>query len=376
MRLLSYKLTVLTPIHIYSGETYRPINYMINKSNMVDIFDEMDVIKSIKNNQMLNDELLRNMSLTNKRTEYHKNLDYFIDKGIVDKSILNERKVEANNRVKNLKAQEINKTMRNIQGTFIPGSTIKGIIRTAIIYDYLLSKGIDFVKEALLSIRNTRFNINIDDYIIFGNGQSGRIEKEISKDPFRFISVKDINMINNKVEIYEESIFNIDGFIPGNVIETIKEGDSSEEFAFEIRTNFNISRRFNQEILKYFTSDEILRVLYQYSNDIIEDEIEYFKINKNDDLNSKEIIEKLQEIKNKNSLSAPVLRIGKSTGYKSHTVALAIKKMDKEYYLKSAKSIAKPFKYNRNFEYPKTRKIINGYVSPKLLGFAIVEKVN
>lgn len=374
MRLLSYKLTVLTPIHIYSGETYRPLNYFINKDNMVQIFDEMDVIKSIKNNQMLNDELLRNMTMTNKRTEYHKNLDYFIDKDIVDKSILNKRKVEANNRVKNLKGQEINKTMRNIQGIFIPGSTIKGIIRTAIIYDYLLSKGIDFVKKAILSISNTKSNI--DDYIIFKNEQSGRIEKDIAKDPFRFISVKDINMINNKVEIYEENIFNIDGFIPGNVIETIKEGDSSEEFAFEIRTNFNISRKFNQEILKYFSNDEILRVLYQYSNDIIEDEIEYFKNNKNADLNSKEIIEKLQEIKSKNSLSTPVLRIGKSTGYKSHTVALVIKKMDKEYYLKSAKSIAKPPKYNKNFEYPKTRKIINGCVSPKLLGFAIIEKVN
>lgn len=132
---------------------------------------------------------------------------------------------------------------------------------------------------------------------------------------------------------------------------------------------------YNEEIIAYFKEEELLRVLYQYSKDIIDDEIEYFKKNKFPLFNSKEVIESLQEIKTINSKESPVLRLGKGKGYKSNTVALAIKKLDKDYYMREINRIAKPPKYNKNYEYPKTRKFIGSTISPKLLGFTILEKV-
>ena len=80
-------------------------------------------------------------------------------------------------------------------------------------------------------------------------------------------------------------------------------------------------------------------------------------------------------MQDKNSIETPVIRIGKGKGYKSNTVGLAIKKMDKDYYLKEIKNIANPYKYDNNYEFPKTRKFVSSQLSPKLLGFAILEKV-
>lgn len=378
---MGYKITALSPIHIYSGDICRPINYMVDKDNYLFIFDEIDVINSVKESELLNDELLRNLSLTSKREEYYKNLDYFIDKGIVDENIFTKYKVKASNKVGNIKGKEIYRTMRNIQGILIPGSTIKGTIRTAVFYDYLVNKGIDYIKEAVNILKDRKnYRMDIDDYVLYGS-YNGRIKQDISKDPFRFLSVKDINMIKSQVDIYEESIYNINSFFSGNVVETIREKNFSEEFDFEIRTNKKTINRYKKDIIKYFNEEEILRVLYEYGKDIIEDEIEYFEKHKNPLLNSKELIEFLQDIQRKNSKKSPIIRIGKSTGYKSHTIALAIKKLDKNYYLKEIKRIAKPliartFKYDKRYEFPKTRKIVGSPISPKLLGFAIVEKVD
>lgn len=372
---MAYRLKTLSPVHIHSGESIKSINYMV-KDNEVLIFNEDDVIKSVKQQELLNDELLRGFATSStRRKEYNKTLDYYINKGIIEQSIVNKCKVKGRNNVEDLSGQEINRAMLNLQGPYVPGSTIKGVVRTAILYDYLLDKGIGYIKKAikfLYSGYGRKFTI--DDYILY-DGDTGRINKDIYKDPFKFLSIKDVNMLEKEMEYYEEFIFNVTNFIPGNVIETIKIGNYSEEFDFSVVPQEKLFPMYNEEIIAYFKEEELLRVLYQYSKDIIDDEIEYFKKNKFPLFNSKEVIESLQEIKTINSKESPVLRLGKGKGYKSNTVALAIKKLDKDYYMREIKRIAKPPKYNKNYEYPKTRKFVGSTISPKLLGFTILEKV-
>lgn len=373
---MAYILKILSPVHIHSGEVLRSINYMV-KDHKVLIFDEIDVIQSVKENEILNDELLRNFTANNRRADHNRTLDYYINRGIIDSSIIGKQRTEAVNRVGDLTGQEIYRTMMNIKGSYIPGSSLKGVIRTAILYDYLINQGISYIKKAVrfLNSRGGR-RFTIDDYIIYGVDRSGWLRRDIQKDPFKFLSVKDINMISGELEIYEEQVYNVNNFISGNIIETIKVGGYSEKFDFEIRTNERISHRYNQAIINYFTEDELLRVLYQYSRDIIDDELQYYKEQRHSLFNTREIIEKLEEIQSKNSITSPVLRLGKGKGYKSNTVALAIKKLDRDYYLREIKNIAKPFKYRKDYEFPKTRKFVDLSISPKLLGFTIAEKVN
>lgn len=379
---MAYRLKALTPIHIHSGDVLQPMEYMVQDEEVL-IFDEMDVIRSIKENELLNDELLRSYAFSSKRSEYYKNLDYYINKGIIDDSIVDKYKVKAVNRSADLNGKQIYRTMRNIQGTYIPGSSIKGVIRTAILYDYVLKKGIDYIKEAVDFIeRNRRSRFSIDDYIIYFTNTKKDNKKNIQGDPFKFLIVRDVNMAKNEVVIYDETIYNINRFITGNTIEAIKEGDYTESFKFEIIANeknsqsLNKKVEYNLDLIKYLNTKEIMRVLYQFSNDIIEDEIEYFKQQNNNLFNSKEVIKKLKEIKDKNSIDSPVIRIGKGKGYKSNTLGLAIKKLDKDYYNREIKNIAKPYKYRERYEFPKTRNFVGSSVSPKLLGFTILEKVD
>lgn len=371
---MAFILKFLSPVHIHSGEVVKSMNYMVRGDEVL-IFDEIDVIQSVEQKELLNDELLRSFAaLDNRRKEYNKTLNYYIDKGIVSNSVIEKYKTKAINNIHDLSGQEIHRTMINIQGPYIPGSTLKGVTRTAILYDYLLNKGIGYIKDAVNFLNGRGRRFTIDDYIIYGVDHNGWLPKDIQKDPFKFLGIKDINLVGNELEVYEEFIYNISGFIPGNVIETIKEGDYSEKFDFEIRVNEKLANKYNNEILKYFNEKELLRVLHQYSKDIIEDELEYYKTNKHQLFNTKEIIESLEKLKSQNTTTSPVLRIGKGKGYKSNTVALAIKKLDKDYYMKEIKNIAKPPKYNKNYEYPKTRKYVNSSISPRLLGFTILKK--
>lgn len=382
---MAYRLKTLTPIHIHSGEVLRPMEY-IAKDEEVLIFDETDVIRSIKESELLNSELLNSYAFSSKRSEYYKNLDYYINKGIIDKSILNKYKVKAINKSANLNGKEIYRTMRNMQGTYIPGSSIKGVIRTAILYDYVLKKGIDYLKKAIGFAQGNR-KFSVDDYIIYftnaeKNIKDGKFKRNIQGDPFKFLIVRDVNMVENEVVIYDETIYDVSKFITGNILETIKEGDYTESFTFEILADEKNTKAlknredYNIDLINYFNEKEILRVLYQFSNDVIEDEIEYFKQQNNKLFNSKEVVKKLEEIKEKNSMDSPVIRIGKGKGYKSNTIGLAIKKLDKDYYNREIKNIAKPYQYRERFEFPKTRNFVDSSISPKLLGFTLLEKVD
>lgn len=379
---MEYRLKTLTPIHIHNGDVLKPMEYMLKDDGEVLIFDEMDVIRSIKQNELLNNELLNSYAFTSKRSEYYKNLDYYVNKGIIDKSIVNKYKVKAINKTTDLNGKEIYRAMRNIQGTYIPGSSLKGIIRTAILYDYVLKKGIDYIKKALDFIkRNSKFNI--DDYIIyFTNTRNVEGRRNIQGDPFKFLVMRDINFINNDIEIYQQLSYNPSKglVIPGNVVESIKEGDYTEEFKFNIEADENNTNSlkdkidYNIELVGYFNEKEILRVLYQFSKDIIDDEIEYFKELNIGLFNSKEIVKNLEAINDKNSKESPVLRIGRYKGYKSNTLALAIKRLDKDYYKYYIRTSRKV--YDNRYEFPKTRSFVCSSAPPKLLGFTILEKVD
>lgn len=387
---MAYRLRTLAPVHIHSGDILKPMEYIV-KDEEVLIFDEIDVIGSIKENELLNKELLNTYTFSSKRSEYYKNLDYYINKGIIDKSIENKYKVKANNKVGKLDGKDIHRTMRNIKGPYIPGSTIKGVIRTAILYDYILHKDIGYIEDALNFIEKNSINrsgkkiakYDIEDYIIYFTNTKEYNRKNIQGDPFKFIITRDVNFIYNKVEIYQQSIFNPSGKtpIPGNIIECVEKGDYTEEFYFSIEAKEEQTKGlkseidYNDELLSYFDKNKLLRALYKFSRDILNDEIEYFKKLKNHLFNSKEIIEALEDISNKNSEKSPVLRIGRHKGYKSNTLALAIKKLDKEFYNNNIRKIAN-VKHGSKYEFPKTRNFVGNSIAPKLLGFTILEKVD
>lgn len=375
---MKYRIEVLSPIHIGSGNKYKPIDCIIKKQEVF-IFDEKDVIKNIKGRYMLDSSFLSSISYSGKRAKFYQNLDSFIDSGIIDKNVLNKVKIKAKNKTTNIKGKEIQGIMRNLNGPFIPGSTLKGVVRTAIFYDYVKNKGINWIKAAIKEIKNNRKLNSIEDFIIGGE------KKNVQKDPFRFLNIMDINLVEDNVSIYEESIFNMKSNFPGDILETINEGCLTEEFKFgitfknikeNIRNEMIDRLKLDKNLVSYLENKEILKALYEYSKDIIEEEIEYYKNCSSKVLNTSEILKQLQKFKDINTESSPIIRIGKGTGYLSHTLGIIIKRLDKNYYDREFIKYIRPPKHDEKYEFPKSRKFVGQAISPKLLGFALIKKVD
>ena len=89
---MAFILKILSPVHIHSGEVVKSMNYTVRNKEVL-IFDEIDVIQSIEQKEILNDELLRSFAASdNRRKEYNKTLNYYINRGIIHKSVIDKYK--------------------------------------------------------------------------------------------------------------------------------------------------------------------------------------------------------------------------------------------------------------------------------------------
>jgi hypothetical protein len=76
----------------------------------------------------------------------------------------------------------------------------------------------------------------------------------------------------------------------------------------------------------YLDNKKITECIYNYTNDLIDEDIKYFNIK------GPGFVSRLKEIKNMNDVREPIMKLGKDTGYLSHTIGLAIRKKYPEFY--------------------------------------------
>ena len=92
----------------------------------------------------------------------------------------------------------------------------------------------------------------------------------------------------------------------------------------------------------------LLNCCYVFTERLLLEEINYFN-----EINNKQIVAKLQSIKQQNTPTSPVIRIGKNEGYLSLTIGLLVKDKDKDLYNSVLCHATKNTSYTGNF--PKTR---------------------
>lgn len=194
---INIRLHAISPIHIGCDDVYEPTSFIIDdkKKKLVE-FDQIEFISALNSKEIeefnkisAGDNLLaifkmikrlykpavkgKEVEVTNFLIEHYKNI---LNMGTFDKKAVINQFI-------------INKTAYNIQNKnpYIPGSSIKGSLRTAYLSDLANIKGI---KGYFKDKRNKEFAINKELEVKLLGGS-------FNTDPFRLVKVSDLLPVEN-----------------------------------------------------------------------------------------------------------------------------------------------------------------------------------
>ncbi len=212
---LKYQMVVLTPIHIGSGEELDPFRFLIKN----------DYAHHIRYNQFVNyliakdkDTLFKLLKESNLKNLIRYLYESFDPDNVALYSVRYQVLPEIQEQyIKNI-AEERNQTIVSefirsaLKEPYIPGSSIKGAIRTAIISKLdsgtkVNPRDSDYETELLGSYRDNGY----------------KHVRDMSLDPFKYIKLADAPLITNDIRIryINRSYVHKDQVIPFNMAETL-----------------------------------------------------------------------------------------------------------------------------------------------------------
>lgn len=416
---MGYSLKILSPVHIGCGEQYNGLNFIVD-GNKVYVMEPEAIIEllgpenGLKFAQWLdintNEIAQINQDYMNKKKENPRSdetrklneewkkkkrlftLGAFVDKKnltTIDKlrskasySVITQGGVFADS--------EIAPFLKQSGSPYIPGTEIKGSIRTGILYSVLwddVNKQ-SWIKGNLEDFQRRNFR---DINFVKNRPKLNKQQQEVKKNL--------ANKLGAIEKVFQEEVFNCKpGDAKYDVLRFLQVGDSallktnshlSVSYLTMLGKNFKIFYEFlcpglsvpltsfklenekarNKKLEKMeFTNshkrlmsglDPILSYCYRFSTDLLEEEIAYFNNH-----NKNNIVRHLREIQKVNTPQSPVLRIGKDEGFTSLTVGLAIKKLMPDLYENVLIHATRNKSYDSsitkdNFYFPKSRKIVH-----------------
>ena len=345
------KIKTLTPVHIGSGNDYGPSEYVNSRAKLkgepVDIIKRIDVARYYTElDENKKDRFLSN--LTNPRFKLE-DVDKNINKKFTCYNAVNETK-------KPLEG-DVSEHIKTSGKMYIPGSSLKGAIRTAIFYNIVDEDDFsDFAGDIIVN-RRGRIQIDKRNYQNWIDGYfSSRGGNAAQKSIMKFFQVADSSTVklshiheikaimaneNNRSQFYSRN-----GSVVKSYYETIAKGT-------ELKSNFTIQN--DEKILSrldlldktdILDIDFIKKSVYDFSQDLIRYELDFTRKYKISYL--EEFYEKLE-----NDPDKPLLRVGAGSGLMATSIAMKVK----EYDYNAFDWIRDTFKKAYEFEFPKSRKI-------------------
>jgi CRISPR-associated protein Csm5 len=254
--------------------------------------------------------------------------------------------------------------IKHPKGLYIPASTLKGAIRTAVLYcllkenrnnyNFSVENGTIVLKDkngnTLAKGLNEKDKNSIQNFLeikFFGENQSN--------DIFKYIKISDSSILENfeKLKCRKVYIANTTQFekkLP-NGKKISKHPEYYETIAEGTEFNKVVISTINEKIIENFINRKYLKTLekiknwkqclYEFSRDLLDTEIKFWK-NENvekmikqaysnsphsyiiQSFNKDEVIQHLEQIKEENTLEEPVIRLGKLTGYLTHSIGMLL----------------------------------------------------
>ena len=370
------RIETVTPVFIGKGEEITPFDYVLTD----DRFAVFDVQKYFRKKSGRVEEFYRKVnsnpgefSLSNFLNNDRTDRDCW--KYSVKSSVLIKKILEDSIKAKKPEMAVKSHIKDDLTGTpYIPGSSVKGAIRTAFLYN-LLRKDKNHVKKQIEEWLYDARGGSFDDkkrlerkfkYASFLSAPfTGNCDRanDAQKDLFKFLTVQDFFpsedcMSLNLVDTY--SMYNYKGY--KTVYETINKGTLLEG---HINVNKDVFHdKFKYTISWEHSSSMDIKKLFQMINcftmDILDHEMWFFE-----NLKSgypvkvrefyKDFIEEVGDAKD----NTAYLSIGQGSGWHKMTVGLLIKDILGEEDFKFLRDALNLARHRLNFtEYPKSRKLI------------------
>ena len=148
------KLTTLTPVCIGDGKTINPVtDYIYDRNrNQIHYLNKEKIAERLAGDDEMMDRYMSGIisNMNNNRTEF--DLKNFLEK--VLKLSLQDYALYS---VEGKNTKELNTIIKNPdRNPYIPGSTLKGAIKTAFLYDWLLDKNNEWCKKYLQNMNNEK----------------------------------------------------------------------------------------------------------------------------------------------------------------------------------------------------------------------------
>ena len=353
-------IRTISPVHIGSGEDYTASEFskdkLPGKNGDVDVYKRINISKyysSLSDDKK--DEFIDSLSTP----------DFELDS--FDSNIPNKFKVYTSyNRCKvdvpaNREIQENTKTQNEL---YIPGSSLKGAIKTAILFNTISGRNIRKIEDIIFRNRKGKLQVGNDNRILDDIFTDYRFRNKAQGSIMRFLQVSDSSTIKYPAVYDVISVMATDNGSKqfykrnGNIVRSFLECiGSGNELKTTISTNYNEETysKLNLGNKKELIDIEFIKKsIYDFSKAIIDYEIEFCE--KYDITYLSKFYKKYEK---DNTVESPLLKLGAGSGLLATTIGLKIKEYDElefENFFEKVRQASNG--HNYLFEYPKSRKII------------------
>jgi len=330
------KLTTLSPVSVGDGGSLIPFtDYLLDGDEVVYIDQEKMEARLSEKPEYVLDELVKNIGYAANVRKNDFLLNFIEDASLLDTSL------EAVSRHGRIPAYGIDNVtalqtiVKNFGQPYIPGSTIKGAMKNAILFDWLREDPAG--KEALFQFKESLFNRadnpnkvyqeKVEDKI-FGSLRSRR------RMPYSMFRVADTNSLpaTDALGVYKTDRFHLSKGNPDTQLSMIKEAvNAGCEFNFTLEIDAK-TKTFDKYIKKLRNNIfELFDIINYFTLENLYQELDYFRGEINPQVD-KELSnyysfleERVQEIEGykKNKQSIALMRLGSGKTYYYNSIGLA-----------------------------------------------------
>lgn len=338
------KVEAISHIHIGSGEKYGAAEFVVKDSRLYRLdFNRIYLSLPVEDRDRFVKEL--------ENPQF--NLSYFLKGRDFEISDLMIYSADLRSEIPH---RDIEACIKTNFETYIPGSSIKGSIRTAIFYNMVKMRDIQYIDKIFDERKYWKRNRELTR--LFTTMISGNTRSPHS-DVLKFLQITDSHTTRD-IAVYTTKILDIyhekwswckrgDRELI-NYLEVIPAGT---QITFELKINKNegiLEELGLQTKGKILDEDGIKREVYNFSKDLIDYEIEFAKKYGIDFL-----FEFYSNIQTENEEDKPLLKLGHGSGFLGTTICLKLKNEHPRLYEKVRRSLRGR---SHSFEFPKTRKVV------------------